>query len=76
MADGNSLNAHEQGSNMDHKEQHHQHHRKERAHKKEEQKHYANRQEKDLLPMHPVWLFGAGAALVIVAVLIWTLFLR
>jgi hypothetical protein len=61
---------------MDHHQQHHEHHRKEREHEKKEQKEYEARQEKKLLPIHPGWLFGLGAALVVLAVLVWTLFLR
>ncbi|MBI3411764.1 MAG: hypothetical protein HY040_25820 [Planctomycetes bacterium] len=60
---------------MDHKEQHHQHHIHEREHKKAEKKEHDREQEKDWLPFHPAWLVVAGAGLVLVAILIWTLIL-
>jgi hypothetical protein len=60
---------------MDHKEQHHQHHIKEREHHKKEQKAYEARQEKNLLPFHRAWLFVIGVVLMVVAILVWTLFL-
>ena len=56
---------------MDHHEQHHQHHQKERE---EEQRHHKALERahgKKSLPFHPGWLFGVGAALVLIAVLIW-----
>jgi hypothetical protein len=61
---------------MDHKGQHHQHHQKEREHEKREHRAYEARQERTLLPIHPKWLFGVGAALVVAAILVWTLFLQ
>jgi hypothetical protein len=57
---------------MDHHEQHYQHHQKERE---EEQRHHKaldRAHGKKSLPFHPGWLFGVGAALVLIAVLIWT----
>jgi hypothetical protein len=61
---------------MDHQEQHHQRHEKEREHKKKEQKEYERAQDKKLLPVHPTWLLGIGIALVLLAMLVWTLFLH
>jgi hypothetical protein len=61
---------------MDHKEQHHLQHEKEREHKKKEEQEHERRQQKKLLPFHPAWLFGIGVALVLVAVLVWTLLLQ
>jgi hypothetical protein len=58
---------------MDHKEQHHQHHIHEREEKKKEKKEHEHEMEKKLTPIHPAWLFGVGVALIVVAVLIWTL---
>ena len=58
---------------MDHKEQHHQKHIHEREHKKEEKKEHEHEQEKDWLPFHPAWLAILGAALVLLAILIWTM---
>jgi hypothetical protein len=60
---------------MDHKEQHHQKHIKEREHEKKEHKKHEQEQEKSLLPFHPAWLFAGGAALTLVAVLIWIMLL-
>ena len=60
---------------MDHKEQHHQKHEKEREHEKKERKEHEQAAEKKLLPFHPAWLLAVGAALALVAVLLWTLFL-
>jgi uncharacterized membrane protein len=60
---------------MDHKEQHHQRHVKEREHEKKEQEKHERETEKSLLPIHPAWLFVAGAALTLAAVLIWTFLL-
>jgi hypothetical protein len=60
---------------MDHKEQHHQHHLKEREEHKKEKKEHEKQQEKSLLPFHPAWLFAAGAAAVLIAILIWTFFI-
>jgi hypothetical protein len=60
---------------MDHHEQHHQHHQKERE---EEQRHHKALERahgKKSLPFHPGWLFGIGAALVLIAILIWTFFI-
>jgi hypothetical protein len=68
------LKTRERGT-MDHKEQHHQKHEKEREHEKKEHKAHAHQGKKNLLPFHPAWLFGVGAALALAAVLIWTLFL-
>jgi hypothetical protein len=61
---------------VDHKEQHHLHHQKEREHEKREEKLREQQQEKKLLPVHPAWLFGIGAVLVLAAVLVWTFFLQ
>jgi quinol-cytochrome oxidoreductase complex cytochrome b subunit len=61
---------------MDHHEQHHLHHQKEREEKKKEQKEYERKQEKNLLPFHPVWLVGLGIVLVVAAVLVWTFLLQ
>jgi hypothetical protein len=60
---------------MDHKEQHHLKHIKEREHEKKEHEQHEREAEKKQLPFHPAWLFVAGAVLVIVAMLVWTLFL-
>jgi hypothetical protein len=61
---------------MDHHEQHHQKHRKEREHEKHEHKLREQEAErKDFLPFHPAWLVGICFALVLIAVLIWTVFL-
>jgi Ca2+/H+ antiporter len=60
---------------MDHKEQHHQHHEKEREQHKKEKKEHEHQQEKSGLPIHPAWLLGLGIVLVVVALLVWTLFL-
>jgi cytoskeletal protein RodZ len=60
---------------MDHKEQHHLKHEKEREHEKKEHQKHERETEKSLLPFHPAWLFVVGAALALVAVLIWTVFL-
>jgi hypothetical protein len=57
---------------MDHKEQHHLKHEKEREHEKKE---HERQEEKKLLPIHPAWLFGVALALMLLAVLLWTLFL-
>lgn len=57
---------------MDHKAQHHQHHEKEREHKKKEHAEHERRAAKNLLPVHPLWLFVVGVVLVGVAVLVWT----
>ena len=60
---------------MDHKEQHHLKHEKEREHEKKEHQKHEREAEKSRLPFHPAWLFVVGAALALVAVLIWTVFL-
>jgi hypothetical protein len=60
---------------MDRKEQHHLKHLKEREHEKKEHQEHEREAEKRHLPFHPAWLFVAGAVLVIVAMLVWTLFL-
>jgi Ca2+/H+ antiporter len=60
---------------MDHKEQHHQHHEKEREEHKKEKKEHEHQQEKNRLPIHPAWLLVLGIALVVVAILVWTLYL-
>jgi len=60
---------------MDHKEQHHLKHEKEREHEKKEHKEHERQEEKKLLPIHPAWLFGVALALMLLAVLLWTLFL-
>jgi len=57
---------------MNHKEQHHQKHEKEREHEKKEHKKH-EQQEKNFLPFHPAWLVAVGTALVLAAVLVWTL---
>jgi hypothetical protein len=60
---------------MDHHEQHHQHHQHERELKKKEDREFERQQEKNGPPIHPVWLWGGGALLVLAAVLIWTFFI-
>jgi hypothetical protein len=60
---------------MDHKQQHHLKHVKEREHEKKEQHQHELENEKKLLPFHPAWLFVVGAALALVAILIWTFLL-
>jgi hypothetical protein len=56
---------------MDHKEQHHQHHQKEREHeKKEAAKHERELERKGI---HPAWYVVAGAVLVLLAILIYTI---
>jgi hypothetical protein len=60
---------------MDHKDQHHLKHQKEREHEKKEHLKHEREAEKARLPVHPAWLFVAGALLALVAVLLWTLFL-
>jgi hypothetical protein len=57
---------------MDHHEQHHLHHEKEREHRKKIQKEHERQQEKNMLPIHPLWLLVIGIVLVLVAVLIWS----
>ena len=57
---------------MDHHEQHHQHHQKEREEEKRHRKALERAEGKNLLPFHPAWLFGVGAVLVLIAVLVWT----
>jgi len=57
---------------MDHHEQHHQHHQKERE---EEQRHHKALERahgKKSPPFHLGWLFGVGAALVLIAILVWS----
>jgi hypothetical protein len=61
---------------MDHQQQHHEHHRKEREEKKKERKEHEHQQEKNTLPIHPAWLFGIAAGMILAAVLIWTFFLQ
>jgi hypothetical protein len=60
---------------MDHREQHHLKHEKERKHEHKERQEHERAARKKLLPFHPAWLFGVGAVLALVAVLVWTLFL-
>ena len=60
---------------MDHKEEHHLHHRKEREREKKEKKAYEHAQEKKLIPFHRLWVFVVGIVLLILALLVWTLFL-
>jgi hypothetical protein len=60
---------------MDHKEQHHLKHVKEREHEKKEHQQHEREAEKSALPFHPAWLVVVGAVLVLVAVLVWTVFL-
>jgi hypothetical protein len=59
---------------MDHHQQHHEHHQHEREQKKKEEKEFEHRHEKNSLPIHPVWLLGIGAVLILAAVLIWTFY--
>jgi Flp pilus assembly protein TadB len=62
---------------MDRKEQHHQHRERERQEKIREKKEHEREMEKQGggLPFHPAWFVAVGAALVIVAMLIWTFFI-
>ncbi len=57
---------------MDHKEQHHEHRRKEREEKIKKQEEYERQHENSGPPIHPAWFWGAGAACVVAAILIWT----
>jgi cytoskeletal protein RodZ len=59
---------------MDHQQQHHDHHRHEREEKKKEEKEFEHRQEKSILPIHPAWLMGIVAALILTAIFIWTFY--
>lgn len=59
---------------MDHHEQHHQHHQKEREEKIKEQKQHEREQMKSALPFHPAWIVVVGAALVLIAILIWSFY--
>ncbi len=60
---------------MDHKEQHHLKHMKEREHEKKEHEEHERAAMKSALPFHPAWLVAVGVLLVLLAVLIWTVFL-
>lgn len=56
---------------MDHREQHHQHHLKERE--EEKRQHHAHDVEQEKKPLHRGWLFGIGAVVTLIAILLWTL---
>ncbi len=58
---------------MDHQEKHHQQHQKEREHEKQEQKEHERAWMKNPLPFHSAWLVAVVFALILAAVLIWTL---
>jgi hypothetical protein len=60
---------------VDHKEQHHEHHRKERE--REKQREAAHEREAMRQPggIHPAWFVATGVVLVLLAVLVWTLWL-
>jgi hypothetical protein len=60
---------------MDHKEQHHEHHRKEREREKKREAEHEREAERKGSAIHPGWFVGIGAVLVVVAILIWSLFL-
>jgi hypothetical protein len=60
---------------MDHKQQHHQQHQKEREEKKKEQKEHEHLEEKQAQAIHPLWFLVVGVGLMLVAILIWTVFL-
>jgi type VI protein secretion system component VasF len=60
---------------MDHKDQHHLKHVKEREQEKKEHQKHEQEAEKSRVPFHPAWLFMLGAALMLVAILVWSLLL-
>jgi hypothetical protein len=60
---------------MDHHEQHHEHHQHEREQEKKEHKAFERQHAKSALPFHPAWFVVLGFVLVLVAVILWTLFL-
>jgi hypothetical protein len=61
---------------MDHHEQRHQHHEREREERIKHEKERERTEEKRPWKMHPAWLAVVGGALILVAVLIWTLMPR
>jgi hypothetical protein len=60
---------------MDHREKHHQEHRKEREHERREHKEFEREHRKNPLPIHPAWLMAVAAALILLAVLVWTFYI-
>jgi hypothetical protein len=61
---------------VDHKEQHHEHHRKEREHEKKLRAEHEHQEERQPRSLHPGWYLVAAVVLVLVAVMIWTVFVR
>jgi hypothetical protein len=60
---------------VDHKEQHHEHHRKERDREKKREAAHEREEMRKPGGVHPGWFVAAGVVLVLLAVLVWTVWL-
>ena len=57
---------------MDHQQRRHEHHQKEREHEKAVWKQHEREASGKRHPFHPAWYVVVGAALILAAVIVWT----